>query len=136
MTSKEQKLEVLKSHIDSLIDEQCDAVATAVTLMGRFNISESDFRKESVNLNVATFALGYLNSIKNVADSLGYKTAENFIRFHKYQIETKAAANEASVLKVAQENVVAILSAIINLYLDVETPSDIDSRLLSQTNNQ
>ena len=117
MTSNETKLQDLRDYLDTLIGEYREAITSSLRAMEQFNISPEDFRKESVNLNVAAFTLGYLNQAKEVSEKSNYKTAENYIRFHKHQLETKAIG-EAGVITLAQNATISALSTIIDLYLD------------------
>ena len=117
MTSNEIKHKTLTGYIDTLIGEYREAISSAIREIENFNISPADFRKESFNLNVAAFTLGYLNKIKEVSDNSDYKTTENFIRFHKHQLEIKAT-DEVDAIKVAQNATISALSTIIALYLD------------------
>lgn len=117
MTSNETKLQNLRDYLDTLIGEYQEAITSSLRAMEQFNISPEDFRKESVNLNVAAFTLGYLNQAKEVSEKSNYKTAENYIRFHKHQLETKAIG-EAGVITLAQNATISALSTIIDLYLD------------------
>ena len=118
MTSNETKLKNLREYLDSLISECRDAITSAIRKMEMFNISPEDFRKESVNLNVAAFTLGYLNQAKEVSENSDYKTTENFIRFHRHQLETKADINQDAAITLAQNATISALSTIIDLYLD------------------
>lgn len=117
MTSNETKLKDLREYLDTLIGEYREAITSAIREMEKFNISPDDFRKESVNLNIAAFTLGYLNLAKEVSEKSDYKTTENYIRFHKHQIETKAIC-EAGVITLAQNATISALSTIITLYFD------------------
>lgn len=117
MTPNETKLQNLRNYLDTLIGEYRVAISSSVREMEKFNISPEDFRKESVSLNVAAFTLGYLNLAKEVSEKSDYKTTENYIRFHKHQIETKAIG-EAGVITLAQNATISALSTIITLYLD------------------
>lgn len=117
MTSNETKLQNLRDYLDTLIGEYREAISSAIRAMEKFNITPEDFRKESVNLNVAAFTLGYLNQAKEVSEKSDYKTAENHIRFHKHQLVTKAIG-EAGVITLAQNATISALSTIIDLYLD------------------
>ena len=117
MTPNETKLQNLRNYLDTLIGEYREAISSSVREMEKFNISPEDFRKESVSLNVAAFTLGYLNLAKEVSEKSDYKTTENYIRFHKHQIETKAIG-EAGVITLAQNATISALSTIITLYLD------------------
>lgn len=117
MTSNETKLQNLGDYLDALIGEYREAITSSLRAMEKFSITPEDFRKESVNLNVAAFTLGYLNQAKKVSQKSDYKTAENYIRFHKHQLETKATG-EAGVITLAQNATIPALSTIIDLYLD------------------
>lgn len=117
MTSNETKLQDLRKHLDALISEHREAISSAVHNMEQFNIAPEDFCKESVNLNIAAFTLSYLNLAKEVSEKSDYKTTENYIRFHKHQLETKAT-EEADVITLAQNATISALSTIIDLYLD------------------
>lgn len=117
MTSNEIKHQTLTGYIETLIGEYREVISSAIREMEKFNISPEDFRKESFNLNVAAFTLGYLNRIKEVSEKSDYKTTENYIRFHKYQLETKATY-ESDAIKVAQNATISALTTIIDLYLD------------------
>lgn len=116
MTPNEIKLQDIRDYIDTLIGEYREAISSSVHEMEKFNISPKDFRKESVNLNVAAFTLGYLNLVKEVAEKSDYKTTENYIRFHKHQLETKATG-EDDTITIAQNATISALSTIISLYL-------------------
>lgn len=117
MTPDGTKLQNLRNYLDTLIGEYREAITSAIREMEKFNISSHDFHKESVNLNVAAFSLGYLNQAKEVSENSDYKTTENFIRFHKHQLEIKAD-NEDGVIALAQNATISALSTIINLHLD------------------
>lgn len=117
MTSNETKLKVLREYLDTLIGEYREAITSAIRNMEKFNISPKDFRQESVNLNVAAFTLGYLNQAKEVSETSDYKTTENYIRFHKHQLEIKASG-EPDAITLAQNATISALSTIIALNLD------------------
>lgn len=117
MTSNEIKYQTLTGYIEMLTDEYQEAISSAIREMEKFNISPEDFRKESFNLNVAAFTLGYLNRIKEVSEKSNYKTTENYIRFLKYQLETKAT-HESDAINVAQNATISALSRIIDHYFD------------------
>ncbi len=117
MTTNEINFNYLKEHIDSLIGKNREDVSSALSEMEKFNISEEDFMLESFNLNVAALTLGYLNKIKEVVETSDYKTNENYIRFHKHQIETKTDIL-GNPDKTPLHFVHLTLSNIIDLYLD------------------
>lgn len=118
MNSNETKLHALRNYLDTLIGEYREAITAAIQKMGKFNISEDDFRKVSFSLNVAAFTLGYLSQAKEMSEKSDYKSTENFIRFHKHQLETKTTGCEDDAIKVAQNATISALSTIIDLYLD------------------
>ncbi len=117
MTPNEIKLQNLRDYLDTLIGEYREAVTSAIRAMEKFSITPNDYREESVNLNVAAFTLSYLNQAKEVSEKTDYKTTENYIRFHKYQLETKASG-EPDAITLAQNATISALSTIIDLYLD------------------
>lgn len=117
MTPNEIKLQDLRNYLDSLIGEYREAITSSLRAMEKFNISPDEFHKESVNLNVAAFTLGYLNQAKEVSEKSDYKTAENYIRFQKHQLEAKAIG-EDGVISLAQNATISALSTIITLHLD------------------
>ena len=117
MTPDGTKLQNLRNYLDTLIGEYHEAITSAIREMEKFNISPNDFHKESVNLNVAAFTLGYLNQVKEVSEKSDYKTTENFIRFHKHQLENKTNG-EHGAITLAENATISALTAIINLYLD------------------
>lgn len=117
MTSNEIKHQTLTGYIETLIGEYREVISSAICKMENFNISPADFHKTSFNLNVAAFTLGYLNKIKEVSEKSDYKTTENYIRFHKHQLETKTIG-EIGAIKVAQNTTISALSHIIDLYFD------------------
>lgn len=118
MNTNKIKLEELKEHLDTLIRSYQETTSSSLRRMENFNISDEDFLKESQNFNVAAFTLGYLNKVKEVAQQSDFKTAEMYIRFHKYQMETKSMPREQSYLKDAQKSTISVLSGIIGRYLD------------------
>lgn len=117
MASKEIKLRNLNGYLKTLIEVCHETISDAIVEMEKFNITPIDFRKESTNLNVSAFILSYLNRIKEISEKSDYKTTADFIRFHKYQLETKAIGNDNAV-EIAHKKTISVLSSIIHLYLD------------------
>lgn len=118
MSTNDTKLNALTSCLETLIGECKTTISSAMGEMEKFNISEKEYHKESLNLSVASFTLAFLEKAQEIAKNSGYKAAENYIRFHKHQLETKATEDEYSPINIAQNATISALSTIIALYLD------------------
>lgn len=118
MSTNDTKLNALTSYLDTLIGECKTTISSAMGEMEKFNISEKEYHKESLNLSVASFTLAFLEKAQEIAKNSGYKAAENYIRFHKHQLETKATDDEYSPINIAQNATISLLSTIIALHLD------------------
>lgn len=116
--SNEIKLKELNCYLGTLIGEYGMSIADSLRKMENFNISKKEYREETLSINVASFSLTYLNRVKKMAEETDYDTTENFIRFHKHQLETKASDFEDNPIKIAQSSTISALSTIIALYLD------------------
>lgn len=118
MSTNDTKLSDLTSYLETLIGEYNGTISSAMNEMEKFNISQKDYRKESLNLSVASFTLAFLEKAQEIAKKSGYKAAENYIRFHKHQLETKATDDEYSPINIAQNATISLLSTIIALHLE------------------
>ena len=112
MNSNELRLQQLQAHLDKLISMHEVSVNNNFRAMESFNTPVEDFCQAITALNKASFALSYLRRAKYLSETAGFKTAENFVRYHKYQLEGK------SVLEDIHSVALCCLISIIETILD------------------
>ena len=117
MKSRKSTLTAISLHLGTLIAEYDLTISSALREMERFEVSSETFCRNSAIVCVASFAISYLRRVKKMADETDYKTTENFIRFHKHQLEAKAT-DGTDTLHFAQNNVIMMFGKLIDLFFD------------------
>lgn len=113
----EQQQKDIKTILRNLIGGYEMRMSESLRRMEYFNITKEEYHEAALNLNIASFTLSYLYRAMSIAEGADDKTIENFIRLHKYQLETKASG-ESDVIKLVQDDTISCLCHIIDNCFD------------------
>lgn len=113
MTPKEIKLNAVMDDLNGFIESNSEFEKLAMKVLEHLNPTKEQYKEASEVLMRASFANNILNRIKDIAESGDIKRTEQTIRFHAYQLSTKATLNAGDVISVAQQKLFQTLEYMI-----------------------